>query len=950
MDSDELIEAGLDHLGRFAFFTRDNPFVSSRATMTLADADRVALRQLLDGELDAAGWLASARAQELLDAIRVGCLPRDLQLVVRDGRPTVGVESIHAFLHAPLFWWLASILWCIELGRELDPLLPDATKGYRLASKFIAEPTRSGVMYRDTKASYKAWQRFPDSVAREFPGEVLAAATLDLKDFYYSVRALPSTITRTFAETAGIADVEPRSRRMMLAALLDLLHVGFGRRLVELQPRPLPDEAVPLPVGLPSSQILANLIVATAIRDITDIPSVEAVATYADDIVVVSRQLPEIGEAPGAFLERIGVVRSEPQNDATLVSGSGLALATLRVGLAKSAISYSRRPQPEPDVEELPGEANETVNAYVDGSASPDWGGRLRTVLRAPQRRDRVPRELVHDLSRLVDEIRVGIDRAEIDQRFAEIRDDLDSGLFLSLRPYWVEFLVIAICARGSEAVVATTDELFGPIVRALEPPPGAGANTRDALRRGLRAAWIQALAQALAVSMSEAERAELAESVPTLFEDEGQKAVSTANLCAYARRVRTRRLIPKTLISVPLAEFTNWEGVLIGPGAFEDFMQWSAASAAEANTEQLLANLSGAVRFIQLHEACLAVHLWVSKNDEDWLDLVFDLFAAQPLIESDSLGDALERARELLAVNEPIAPVTDEQRGDLRVRFAMPSMTVPSDQLEALIQNDSVRLGEIAKRLRAAVNAVSYTAAKRHADVLVLPEWSLLQQQLVSVMDGAARNGMLVIGGGAPVIENGQYSNVLWTGIPFTDGAGHRLCLVPPPRVKRYLSPEERRLLRDAHLQSTPVSGDVPSYGWRGLRFSSLVCFEFADIATRSRLRASTDLLTVSSLNRDWRYFAAIQEATTRDNYSLTVCVNTGDYPGTTIMRPTKSEQSVVASVHGSDQPTVVSRQIDLVPIVAARAYEQRPADCLPGYSPQDGVELAAYKPFPPV
>ena len=66
-------------------------------------------------------------------------------------------------------------------------------------------------------------------------------------------------------------------------------------------------------------------------------------------------------------------------------------------------------------------------------------------------------------------------------------------------------------------------------------------------------------------------------------------------------------------------------------------------------------------------------------------------------------------------------------------------------------------------------------------------------------------------------------------------------------------------------------------------------------------RLRAGADLLTVSSLNKDWRYFDAIQESTTRDNYCLTLCVNTGAFPGTKLMRPTSSAMAVAASVHGS-------------------------------------------------
>jgi hypothetical protein len=108
--------------------------------------------------------------------------------------------------------------------------------------------------------------------------------------------------------------------------------------------------------------------------------------------------------------------------------------------------------------------------------------------------------------------------------------------------------------------------------------------------------------------------------------------------------------------------------------------------------------------------------------------------------------------------------------------------------------------------------------------------------------------------------------------------------------------------------------------------------------------------VLTVSSLNRDWRYFDVVQDSTTRDNYCLTICVNTGGFPGTRIVRPTKSEMALAAAVHGSDRPALIIKQIDMVPIVLAQAHHESPKKVLTGYRPIDGVRPKHYKPFPPV
>jgi hypothetical protein len=64
--------------------------------------------------------------------------------------------------------------------------------------------------------------------------------------------------------------------------------------------------------------------------------------------------------------------------------------------------------------------------------------------------------------------------------------------------------------------------------------------------------------------------------------------------------------------------------------------------------------------------------------------------------------------------------------------------------------------------------------------------------------------------------------------------------------------------------------------------------------------------------------------------------------------MQPTVSEKAVVASIHGSQEPALVSRTLDMVPIVAARAQGEAPSEFLVD-EPTDNAELSDYKPLPP-
>lgn len=209
MTTDELIDVGLHHLARFAFFTRDNPFVSSRAAVRLQPAYRAILVDLLDNNLDCEKWLKSDGAQSLLRDIRVGCVPRNVQLAMVDGQAKVGVVDVHAFLQAPLFWWLVSILWCLTAGRLLDPILDDGIKGYRLHPGFIERPDERGLMFRDHRTSNKAWKGFAKTTAREFPGEVLATTTV------WKAPVSRSTLSEShgFVSAATVAAPAAASRR-----------------------------------------------------------------------------------------------------------------------------------------------------------------------------------------------------------------------------------------------------------------------------------------------------------------------------------------------------------------------------------------------------------------------------------------------------------------------------------------------------------------------------------------------------------------------------------------------------------------------------------------------------------------------------------------------------------------------------------------------------------------
>lgn len=948
-DSEELIRAGIDHLGRFSFQKRDNPFVSSRAALNLSPARYQQLIQLLDGELDPRQWLKGP-GRDARREIKIGLIPRGPHLVAEQGELVAGIESTHAFLQAPLFWWLVSILWTITMARSIDPLLGDAIKGYRAHPRFLKDPESEGRMLSNSGNAYRSWLEYPGDVAEENRGITLAANRLDVRAFYYSVDAGPRAILNRFFASRGSRAPQSRHARV-LTILLEALHERYSKHCAEIEPRRTDlgyEGNMPLPVGPPSSQLLANMVMALTIDEICANQEVVGAAAYADDVLVMTPALPEIEEEPASYFARLGLCSEADPHP--LLAESLAGIARLQLNLDKCEITYSRRAKAE---EPTAPEANSSAallmkefaagdwDPYLESDPEPEWGGTpVTTVLRSPGQREKVPQQLVDEIREMVGEIRVGLTPEELQGRYERLHQGLDHGRLLGLQPYWTELLVIAIVTKGIEEVERLTAELRA-VIEALRMPRGANGKAREALEFGLRASWIQALAQAIAVATDEKERKALERAIPEI--DLPSEPAQMRRTIEHAMRIRERRLLPSSLVAAPLAEFTGWRGRLIGKGAFGDFVEWTRELGEDA-AEQLAVAVERAVRFIPLHECCLGIHLWAGLGREDWLELAFKVLDAQPLMQSNLVAQL-----KLVALRHLDPENHYEGLGYQQVlAVAMPSLEVNEDQLTLVLEKDWTSLGEIFKKSRANLTKILSAAEESRARFLVLPEWSVVAQQLPELFEKAGYEGMLVIAGQAPEVISGVYRNSLWTGIPIVDAGGHRACLVPPARQKQVLSPEEKKTLNKHEAEAATSCKEVAVYSWRGIRFGSLICFEFADVGVRQQLRFKTDLVTVSSLNHDWRYFDAVQDATTRDNYCLSVCVNTGTYPGTRITRPTSSEKAVVASVHGSGHPVLITKRIDLTPIVAAQIAQKEPKEAT-AVPPLDGIRLKDYKPFPP-
>ncbi len=966
-DVENLIDLATNHARRYAFRVVDNPFVALGALTPLSAQDRQDLTALLTGTVSVADWRSSPNGLRLVKSIRASLMSRDVSLGAADGTGAVGVESVHALLRAPHFWWLVSHLWCSTVGRSAESLFParfdlvgDAIDlgsepvfldGQRLSPEYRADPWASGEVLEHHRVGYRRWKRRPEQFSPGVGDEPVSVCRFDLKDFYYSVRASPTEILAALRRRAEVG-LQVTRLETTLTELLDLLHAAYAERVRTLRPRPdVPTDAVPLPVGPPSSRVLANAIVGLVARDLIDRTQIAGIAAYADDMVAVATVHPRYGESTADYLARLGVVDDA---EALQVRRRTAALGAFVLRAEKTEVSRLR-PRLEDggdsESEPLPPAGPFDPNSPTGGLGT---GRRLHPVLRGARKPRGAPLALQRDLTKMLADARVGADPSELAGRLAGFLGTIDAADFLDLRESWPQLALIAILASGNAGLELLFEQFKG-VTSDLKVPAWLSRDGGRALTTGLEAAWELAIAQALAAGCGDVERtawgaAETPSGVDLSFRLRTQR---------LADRLRKQSAVNPAFVAVPLSEFTQYQGRLIGPETFETFIAWAARRHRTALPTQMKRQLKLAARPVRLHEACLAVHSYAVPSpqglDGKWVAAVFELLNANPLRDSEYLNRLETEVRASLSVRNGAA--RPDPKAERVLRIAIPSVQISSQLLTAALGDDGAERAQLAEASRRAATAVIYKAVDDKAHLLVMPEWSLRPELLPWVMRKAASRQMYTVAGQTPDIRGGVYFNRVWTGIPLIIDSRSE-CLVPPPRIKTFLSPEEIQALSEAEPSVVPAPGDakISVYSWRGLNVGSLICFEFADISTRDSLRASADVVTVSSFNKDWRYFDAIQDATTRDLYCLSVCVNAGQLPGTRIGRPTSSAMATAAAIHGADRPAVLVRAIDIRPIIAARDSGQRPTKCLAKdgedgqpYRPVDDVPLRSYSAVPP-
>lgn len=210
--------------------------------------------------------------------------------------------------------------------------------------------------------------------------------------------------------------------------------------------------------------------------------------------------------------------------------------------------------------------------------------------------------------------------------------------------------------------------------------------------------------------------------------------------------------------------------------------------------------------------------------------------------------------------------------------------------------------------------------AYKEQADMLIMPELTVPFCWLGFLASQVIHTNMAIVTGMEYVIGNrNNILNTVATILPIQTKYG-RTCAIHL-RIKNFYSPKEKILLEGYHYNIPKI--DTPHYTlfhWRKVYFSVFNCFELADIRSRALFQSKADFLIAVEYNKDVHYFSDVTGSWARDIHSFIVQVNTSQYGDSKIIMPSKSDSKTLLNVKGGDNPVVL---VATLPISRLRDFQ---------------------------
>ncbi len=389
------------------------------------------------------------------------------------------------------------------------------------------------------------------------------------------------------------------------------------------------------------------------------------------------------------------------------------------------------------------------------------------------------------------------------------------------------------------------------------------------------------------------------------------------------AKKFRKSNMFNHNLVSFPLLNYLPFE--VISSCSFLEIQKepWGNSNALKLDRERL----RWSPRFIHLDELLIYYFMQSTQNGKKEFDgrsdveAIWNRYVELNKISQFASNDIVKQTETVLEesnVNLVDVFVSCDRSKEYYVGLANTAVT-EEDAIQSLLHPEHKMTLQDKEQLFRMAN----TAIREKANCITFPEFYVPVVWLKDITRFAQKNSVALVAG-LRYIRNRKRAFNCTTIVQPCSHNGFRN-VIALFREKNFYAPEEKECLYKLGYQIHDASRPLYYVVHAGrLRYSTVLCYEFTDIYSRSALKSRVDALFVPQLNKDTNYFSSIVEATSRDLYCFIIQANTSKYGDSRITGPYDTIHKNVVQVKGGINDVVIIGKLELEAVKKARArYE---------------------------
>ncbi|WP_199118883.1 RNA-directed DNA polymerase [Pedobacter sp. ASV28] len=329
--------------------------------------------------------------------------------------------------------------------------------------------------------------------------------------------------------------------------------------------------------------------------------------------------------------------------------------------------------------------------------------------------------------------------------------------------------------------------------------------------------------------------------------------------------------------------------------------------------------------RFIHYHEICLfnSMKRWfksdaITDEDNEYTNNQYGYLFDQYM----SLNKLSEIARRVYQPYYPTEKPFAKSKGKkIEIKSGKNKEKLKIGLVNAIIDFENSKSSLMGKpnlsfkRLDEINQLLNESLQTQKCDIIIFPEISIPFQWLHILASFSKRNNVAICCGVEHFVnDKGMALNYVATILPFTFNKYQNAMI--DFRLKKDYSPEEIEEIQ-GHKFKVPFGlmdkEQLRLYVWNSVHFSIFNCFELADIQKRAMFRGKVDFIATVEHNPDINYFSNIIESVARDIHSYVVQVNSSHYGDSRITQPAETFRKDILKIKGGNNVSLITGTIDI-------------------------------------